>query len=300
MGERVTIVQSNVTEPGAPFDPDGEHRDRLRALVDQVLLAPALILLVPIFLLPSALMLYLSLTDPVGVSHYAAVLSSGTARAVILRSLAISLEVTVISVIVAVPYAYLSVRGSRRLRALLLAAVGCTLFFSVIVRAYAWLALFAQGGVVPATLRVLHLAGPDLNLAHTRLAVIVAMVQYGVPYMVLSIYDTFRRVDVRVEQAAAICGAGAILRWRTITLPQMLPGIAAGSVIVFVTSCGYYIIPAVVGSPSDSMIGQLISQQISLTDNWGLGSALACVLMLVSVLAFIIFRRVNNWAGGRA
>jgi putative spermidine/putrescine transport system permease protein len=293
----MTAISPHSTVPDTPARRRARPRI-LRSAADIGLLAPALILLVPLFLLPSALMVYLSFTSPTGLSHYAEAISSGTARTVILRSLVISLEVTAISAVLAVPYAYISVRGRRRIRSLLLAAVGCTLFFSVIVRAYAWLALFSQGGPVPKALNALHLGGADLNLAHTRVAVIIAMVQYGVPYMVLSIYDTYRRVDARVEQAAAICGAGPAARWRTITLPQMLPGIAAGSVIVFVTSLGYYIIPAAVGSPTDSMIGQLISQQISLTDNWGLGSALACVLMLVSVLAFLLFRRVGGRGSG--
>jgi putative spermidine/putrescine transport system permease protein len=130
--------------------------------------------------------------------------------------------------------------------------------------------------------------------ALSREGTIIAMVQYGIPYMVLAIYDNVRRIDPQLPRAASVSGANAFNTFRWVRLPLMLPGIAAGSIIVFITTLGYYIIPQVVGSPTDMMIGQLISQQINQASNWGLGSALATLLVLVALGCFGIFRLLTR------
>ncbi|MGH3360623.1 MAG: ABC transporter permease, partial [Nocardioidaceae bacterium] len=122
-------------------------------------------------------------------------------------------------------------------------------------------------------------------------------VQYGVPFMVLAIHDTFRRADPQLERAAAVCGAGPLTRWRRVTLPLLAPGIAAGVIIVFITTLGYYILPAILGSPQDLMVGQLISQYVGTALNVGLGAALSCILLAVTVAAFLLFRRLNTKTG---
>ena len=270
-------------------------RPRNRAAL---LFLPALLLLLPVFVLPTVLLLTSSLTEPPGgFEHYREALSSDLIRQVLVRSLTISAIVTAISLAVGLPYAVAAVRSGPRLRGLLLGAVASTLFFSVIVRAYAWLALLDQDGVVPKLLHVLGLAGSDLTLANSRAGTIIGMVQYGIPFMVMAIYDTYRRADPQLERAAAVCGAGALTRWRRVTIPLLAPGIAAGIIIVFITTLGYYILPAILGSPQDLMIGQLISQYVGMALNVGLGAALSCILLAVTVGAYLLFRRLNAQTG---
>jgi putative spermidine/putrescine transport system permease protein len=259
-----------------------------------LLVVPATVLLLLVFVVPAALMLAYSVTQPpAGLHHLHEALTAPLTRTILLRSVTVSAEVTVISLLLGLPFAMIAAEAPSRFRAVLLGAIGCTLFFSVIVRAYAWLALLGTGGPVTDALHAVHL-GSESGYAHTRVGTVIAMVQYGIPYMVLAIYDNVRRIDPQLARAASVNGAGAFNTFRWVRLPLMLPGIAAGSIIVFVTTLGYYVIPQVVGSPTDMMIGQLISQQINQASNWGLGSALATLLILVSLACFGVFRLLTR------
>jgi len=259
-----------------------------------LLVLPATLLLLLVFVVPAILMLAYSVTEPpAGLHHLHEALTAPLTRTILLRSVTVAAEVTVLSLLLGLPFAMIAAETSAKYRAVLLGAIGCTLFFSVIVRAYAWLALLGTNGPVTDALHALHL-GSTTGYAHTRVGTIIAMVQYGVPYMVLAIYDSVRRIDPQLPKAASVNGASAFNTFRWVRLPLMLPGIAAGSIIVFVTTLGYYVIPQVVGSPTDMMIGQLISQQINQATNWGLGAALATLLILVSLACFGIFRMLTR------
>jgi putative spermidine/putrescine transport system permease protein len=259
-----------------------------------ILVLPALLLLAAVFVAPAALMLMYAFTEPpAGLHDLKQALTSPLTQTVLQRSVTISAEVTVLSLVLGLPFAMITAGASTRMRAVLLGSIGCTLFFSVIVRAYAWLALLGTDGPFTKVLTALHL-GDSTGYAHTRTGTIIALVQYGVPFMVLAIYDNVRRIDPQLTRAASISGANLVQAFVWVRLPLMLPGIAAGSIIVFITTLGYYIIPQVVGSPADAMIGQLISQQINQATNWGLGAALATLLILVALGCFAIFRLLTR------
>jgi ABC-type spermidine/putrescine transport system permease subunit I len=263
------------------------------------LILPALLVLVPAFVVPTAYVLVRSFTEPpAGLSHYAKAFDSELVRTVLVRSALIAAAVTLISLAVALPYAVAAVRAGRRLRVVLLGAIGASLFISVIVRSYAWLAILDRQGPVTDLTRALGITGPDFSLVHNLTGVLIGMTQYGVPLMVLSIYDVMRRLDGRLEKAAATLGAGPFTRWRKINLPLIMPGVAAGMIIVFISTLGYYIIPAILGSPRTAMIGQLIATQVGTTLNWGLGAALASILLAGTMLSFVLFRRASRWAEG--
>lgn len=259
-----------------------------------MLVLPAIVLLLVVFVVPAVLMLAYAVTEPpAGLHHLNEALTAPLTRTILIRSVVVAAEVTALSLLLGLPFAMIAADATPRVRGVLLGAIGCTLFFSVIVRAYAWLALLGTGGPVTKVLVTLHL-GDNSGYAHTRVGTIIAMVQYGVPYMVLAIYDNVRRIDPQLPRAASINGANALDTFRWIRLPLMLPGIAAGSIIVFITTLGYYIIPQVVGSPTDMMIGQLISQQINQASNWGMGSALAALLIVVALCCFGVFRLLTR------
>ncbi|MGH3360534.1 MAG: ABC transporter permease, partial [Nocardioidaceae bacterium] len=175
MGQLLT--HPDAPTPAAPSAARIRRQPRDRATF--WLMVPALALLVPIFVLPTVLLLTNSVTEaPGGLHHYREAFSSDLVRQVLVRSVGISATVTVISLVVGLPYAVAAVRSGPRLRALLLGAVASTLFFSVIVRAYAWLALLEQDGVIPTFLHSIGLAGADLTLADNRAGTIIGMVQY--------------------------------------------------------------------------------------------------------------------------
>lgn len=263
-----------------------------------MLYLPALVLLVPVFVVPTVALLALSFTSQDGAfGYYTEMLSSPLARAVFARSFQVAAIVTVISLLIGLPFTMAAFQAGPRLRAVLFGTIAASLFFSVIVRAYAWLALLGREGPIVGALGMIGVDTEGLSLSRTGFAVTVGLVQYGVPFMVLAIADVLRRVDTTLDRAAATLGAGPFTRWWRITLPLIAPGIVAGVTIVFTTTLGYYIIPAILGSPKNQVIGELISAQVGKTMNWGLGAALATTLLLVSFTVVVVFRRVTNRIG---
>jgi putative spermidine/putrescine transport system permease protein len=263
-----------------------------------MLYLPALILLVPVFVVPTVSLLALSFNGPTGAfANYAEMISSPLARTVFLRSFRVAAMVAVISLLIGLPFTMVAFRAGPRLRATLFGVIAASLFFSVIVRAYAWLALLGHEGPVVGALSWLGVDTNGLSLSRSGFAVTVGLVQYGVPFMVLSISDVLRRVDTSLDRAAATLGAGPFARFRRVTLPLIAPGIIAGVTIVFTTTLGYYIIPAILGSPKNQMIGELISAQVGKTMNWGLGAALATTLLVVSLTVVVVFRGLTNRSG---
>ncbi|MDA2893311.1 ABC transporter permease [Mycolicibacterium sp. BiH015] len=263
-----------------------------------LLYVPALVLLVPVFVIPTVSLLALSFGGPSGAfGNYADMMASPLARTVFLRSFRVAATVTAISVLIGVPFVMVAYRAGPRLRATLLGVVVASLFFSVIVRAYAWLAILGHEGPVVGVLGWLGMNTDGLSLSRSGFAVTVGLVQYGAPFMVLAIWDVLRRVDTELDRAAATLGAGPVVRFRRVTFPLIAPGIIAGSTIVFTTTLGYFVIPAILGSPRNQMIGELISAQVGRTMNWGLGAALATTLLVVSLAIVVVFRGLTDRIG---
>lgn len=263
-----------------------------------LLYLPALALLVPVFVVPTVALLTLSFTSPAGpFGYFADMVHSQLARTVFLRSFQMAAVVTVISLIIGLPFTMVAFRSGPRMRGVLFGAIAASLFFSVIVRAYAWLALLGHEGPILGALAALGFNTDGLSLSRSGLAVTIGLVQYGVPFMVLAIADVLRRVDTSLDRAAATLGAGPATRWFRITLPLIAPGIIAGVTIVFTTTLGYYIIPAILGSPKNQVIGELISAQVGQTMNWGLGAALATTLLIIALAVVVVFRALTNRIG---
>ncbi|MBK4348825.1 ABC transporter permease [Lacisediminihabitans changchengi] len=263
-----------------------------------LLYVPALVVLVPVFLIPTALLLsasFVSSSGPFG--NFATILDSQIIKVVFLRSFAVAAIVTAISLVIGLPFASVALKAGPRLRNILLGSIAASLFFSVIVRSYAWLALLGHNGPVVGLLGVFGVNTSSLSLSKTPFAVAIGLVQYGVPFMVLAISDVMRRVDGNIDRAAATLGAGAVTRWVRVTLPLIAPGIIAGVTIVFTTTLGYFLIPSILGSPKEAMIGQLISQQVGTTVNWGLGAAISTALLVVSLLLVLILQRLGKRIG---
>jgi ABC-type spermidine/putrescine transport system permease subunit I len=257
-----------------------------------------MLVLVPVFLLPTLFLLSQSFTAaPAGLSHYQELFGSQLFWSVLGRSFVIAGIVTVLSLVIGLPYASVANSAGPRLRTLLYGAVIASLFFSVIVRAYAWLALLGDGGPIHGAIAALGIPAKNIALVNSPTGVVIGMVQYGVPYMVLAIADVMRRIDASYDRAAATLGAGPARRWLQIKLPMLMPGITAGCTIVFVTTLGYFIIPTVLGSPKELMIGGLISGQVGTTMNWGLGAAMATVLLVVTMALVLAMQMLGRRLG---
>ncbi|MCC7425821.1 MAG: ABC transporter permease [Alphaproteobacteria bacterium] len=215
-------------------------------------------------------------------------------RELFLRTIWIALVVTVLCLVIGYPVAwYLSMQSGRRARMLLLLLL-LPFWTSVLVRTTAWFILLQREGVANSALRLLGLVEEPLTLIFTRTAVYLAMVHVMLPFMVLPLYGAMRRIDPVLLKAAASLGAPGWTQFRRIYLPLSLPGIAAGSLMVFTISIGFYITPALVGGNRDQMISTFIAFFVNQQVNWGMAAALGLLLLvLVGTMLYLLQRIVG-------
>jgi putative spermidine/putrescine transport system permease protein len=172
------------------------------------------------------------------------------------------------------------------------------LWTSVLVRAFAWVALLQNNGVINSALLGVGVTDHPLAMIRNELGVVIGMVHVMIPYATLPIYSAMRAVDPRLSQAARSLGAPPWSTFWRVFLPLTLPGVGAGMILVFITSIGFYVTPIVLGGGKVVMIAEYISVQITETLRWGLGSMLATVLLAVVLLFVVSFRRLTVLNGG--
>jgi len=266
--------------------------------------APATLFLLVVFAIPIVMVLALSFSGPqVGVQHYARIVTTPVYSRVFANTLQIALGVTLVSLVLAYPLAYvLSILGTRT-SIVLLGLVILPWFTSLLVRSFAWMVLLGQNGVINRALLSMGVIGRPLPLLYSAFGVYVGMVHILLPYMVLALYSVMRGIDRDLLRAAQSAGAPPWRAFLHVYLPLILPGVAAGSLLVFVMASGFYVTPALLGVPRQTMIAQLITSEINEAVNWEFGAALATVLLLVTLAGLAVFNRflgMDRFLGRRA
>jgi putative spermidine/putrescine transport system permease protein len=213
-------------------------------------------------------------------------------REVLGRTFAISLAVTLLCLLLGYPVAYLLASLPARTGNLLMILVLLPFWTSILVRTAAWIVLLQNEGLVNQALVASGLLAGPVQLVFNRTGVLVAMTHILLPFMVLPLYSVMRGIDPAHMRAAASLGAPPFTAFRAVYLPQTLPGIGAGCLLVFIVSIGYYITPALVGGAADQMIASFIAFYTNQTINWGLAAALGTVLLAAVLLLFALFTRV--------
>lgn len=204
---------------------------------------------------------------------------------VFLRSLAYAAVVTVLSAVLAFPIALAIATAPARWRDLLLLLVILPFWSNFLIRVYAWVILLGPEGALTRGLNaVLGLFGLDpVVLIYTPVAVLIGLVYVHLPFMILPLYANLRRHDPAWLDAARDLGAGPATTFRRVTLPMAVPGLLAGSVLVFIPALGAFAVPDILGGAKASMIGNLISNQFLAAQDWPFGSTLAILLTLAVV-----------------
>lgn len=305
MGRQVSVAMTEARpqatpSPGPEAESSGPGRaGRLwQALVPDRwgwLMLPLLVFLLLVFVAPLAMILARSFTDPApGLQNYRDFFGSAVYADVLVNTFRISGTVTLLTLLLGFPYAYLMTLASPFWRGVMLLAVLVPFWTSLLVRTFAWVLMLNNTGVVNDFLLSVGLIDEPLTLIRNQTGVIVGMVQVMLPYAVLPMYATMRGVDRRLVQAAEGLGARPIFAFWRIYAPLTAPGVVAASLLVFISSIGFYVTPALLGGPQDVMIGELIVQQISAVLRWGFASALAVILLVVTgVLLLLVSRFVN-------
>jgi ABC-type spermidine/putrescine transport system permease subunit I len=249
-----------------------------------LLVWPLIVFLTVFYALPVLLMLLRSISDPhLSLAHYFEIFTEPVIRNVFVITMQISVVVTVITLVLGYPLAYVMATASPILAKILLGLVLVPFWISVLVRSYAWMVLLGRYGLINDILVWLGLTKEPLRLLNTTFATHVGMVHVLLPFMVLPLYSVFKNVDIRLLQAAEGLGARPFRVFRHVILPMSLPGVGAGCLLVFVLSLGFYVTPALLGGARDVMVSVLIGNHVDLF-NWGLASALATVLLVGTLL----------------
>jgi putative spermidine/putrescine transport system permease protein len=266
------------------------------------LIVPAALLFLFFFVLPFAVLGLMSLLsgNPVNargvhgtLHHYARFVGDDLYREALWVTLRIGAITTLSALLIGYPLAHLLARVRSRVgHALLLMAVIAPMLTGIVVRTFAWMTLLQDSGVINTTLSALGLIQRPLGLMYNEFGTIVALTHIYVPFMVLTLAGVIGRIDQRLEEAARSLGAS---RWQTfleVTLPLSLPGILAGSLLVFALAISAYVTPSLMGGTDVLTLPMLIYQQVSASFNPNFAGALGVILLVVSLTAVIAYNKV--------
>ncbi len=210
--------------------------------------------------------------------------TGGLHRQVLLRTLEVSAGVTLLCLGIGYPFAYLMASAPRPIAGLLVVVIVFPFWTSLLVRTTAWVTLLQNEGIINNIALQLGLLSERAQLIHNRFGVYVVMVHVLLPYMVLPIYSVMQSIPGQYVMAARSLGAGAVVTFRRVYLPLTMPGIIAGSTLVFILALGYYITPALVGGPGDQMVSYFIAHYTLNSLNWGMAAALSLILLAIVIV----------------
>ena len=258
--------------------------------------APALLLFGSLLLVPLALTTVLSfhvfshatgVQDGFTLAHYAAVLGDEYYHGIFWRTFWVSALTTLICIAIGAPEAYVLSRMRDPWRAICLLVVLAPLLVSVVVRAFGWSMLLGPQGPVNQALQSLGL-GP-VRILYTEAAVIIALVHVMLPFMVIPVWTSLHKLDPAVENAALSLSAAPFTVLRRIVLPQVMPGILSGSLIVFGLSASAFAIPGLLGGRRLKMVATVVYDEYLHELNWPLGAAVALLLLLANLVVMLSY-----------
>ena len=272
--------------------------------------APYLWLLV-FFLAPFAIILKISLADPIlaqppyspsfdsdgtpsmTLGNYGFLLSDKLYAITYLRSVAMALITTVLCLLLGFPMAYGIARSPAATRNILLLLIILPFWISFLLRVYAWMGLMNTHGVINTLLLWLGLIEQPLKIMYTDFATAVGLVYSYLPFMILPLYATLERMDMDLIDAAQDLGASRSRAFWDITWPLAKPGTIAGCLLVFIPAIGEYVIPYLLGGPDSLFIGRVLFDEFFLNRDWPLASAVAIVLLLLLVVPIVLLQRAQ-------
>lgn len=273
-----------------------------RWLQPVLMLAPAGVWLLLLLVVPTLIIFQLSLVpnikpgdvvNPSGLDNYLRFFQPDILR-VIVRSLLFAFGSTIACLVLGFPVAFwIAQVAPKRWRNLLLLGFTLPLWTSSLLRSYAWISILRRTGILNSILMSVGL--PALDLLNRPIAVLIGMTYSSLPYMVLILYASLEKLDRRLLEAAADLGATPQQTFWRVTVPQCLPGIAAGGLLVFITGLGDFINPELLGGTSSRTAARLIYDQfLGATQNWGFGSALSMMLILAVSFAIALLIKYGD------
>lgn len=266
-------------------------------------LLPAALLFTVVFVVPVGEVALWSVRSDDGwnLAHFAPLFADSPYRTILLSTLRLSAVVAVACVLIGYPVAYFLTTRPARQQRLLLLFITIPLWVSVLIRTYSWIVILGREGLINSVVAAVGLSNAPLHLLYTRGAVYAAMIQVLLPIAILTMFSAMSTINRSLLSAARILGATPTRAFVRVFLPLSASGAVSAAILTFVLALGFFITPALVGGPKDSMIANVIAQQISETLDWGLGSALGMTLLVaglaVVALVSIGLRRFTSLTG---
>lgn len=266
-----------VTERSAPF----------------LLTGPALLVFLGLVIIPLGMTVLLSFYDwgqykgivpDFTLKNWIEVFTDSYFFEIFMRTFRIAILVTLASILIGVPEAYILNRMSPAWRSAFLLVIIGPLLVSVVARTLGWALLLGSTGLVNQGLIALGLIKTPLEFMFTETGVVIALIHVLIPFMILAVWASLQRLDPQIENAALSLGAGRLTIWRRVILPQIVPGILSGSIIVFALAASAFASPAIIGGRRLKVAATLAYDEFLNTLNWPLGAAVATLLLVALVL----------------
>ena len=206
------------------------------------------------------------------------------------NSLKISVTSTVLCLLFGYPIAYAIVRSGPVVKPLLLFAIILPFWTSFLLRVYSWMGLLADQGTINNILIAIGIIDEPIRMLYTEFAVYIGIVYTYMPFMILPLYANMEKLDTSLNEAAADLGSRPTNTFFKITLPLTMPGIVAGSLLVFIPATGEYVIPDLLGGGNVQMIGRVLYNEFSRNSDWPVAASVAIVLLIILVLPIMVFQ----------
>lgn len=266
-----------------------------------LLLSPALVFITALVVIPMAFILVYTFYENVDLAVDVPAFQFGNWRELftdsyyhtaIWKTLRLSLIVTVLAAVLGYIPAYVIAMTRYRHKWLLLLLLILPFWISFIIRTLSWIHIFGNQGALNGLMNLLGLGDLPVQIMYTEFTVIVGFIHVFLPYMILNVYVSLEGIDKNLEPAARTLGATPWQAFREVTLPLSLPGLAAGSLLVFVLTGGSYVTPLILGGPSDFLFGNLVYDAVVTELNWPMGAALSFTLLFLLGSVVILYSRL--------
>ncbi|MCD1160103.1 ABC transporter permease [Vibrio vulnificus] len=253
------------------------------------LLAPSVLILLGLFVIPLIVVLNNSILDESGritFQHYLLYFKDQHYLSITIRSIKISLIATFITLLVGYFIAYFITKyiKSKKIKRIAYIVIISPLFTSAVVRSFGWMVILGNNGFINKTLLGLGIISQPLRLLYNETGIIIGLVYILAPFMILSITTVLENIDSRLEEAASDLGLGRLQTFLKVTLPLTVPGILAGSVMVFSLAISAYVTPAMLSGGRIQLIATVIYEQMMQVFNYQFGSAIAFAVLIFSFL----------------
>lgn len=263
------------------------------------LISPGIMILFVFAIAPLFTMLYYSFQSDTGVAgvtleNYVHFFEKGFYLKLTGRTIVNSLMVTIISLVIAYPLAYIMAKKLKGMRNVVLILIIIPFFTNQLVRIYSWIVFLQDGGIFNDFLTSLGIIQGDLNLLYTRAAVIIGLVHAYFPYMVITIYLAMERIDNSLLEASRSLGASPSSTFIKVTLPLSWPGVVSGIMLVFVPCLGSFVEPRILGGTGGSVIGTVIEAQFFQVYGWNFGAAIAFILLALVIASMGVFNKMGK------